>query len=199
MRVQRVVPGAGRLEWPMPRWFTWIWTLIVIGGWWVAAARATGSVAAPPAVPLVAVAVAGRLAGVLVEAAWYAALWRALGRSLPYGWFVAWLVTLTMLDLIGDGLRAPIARHPALATWLAPFAGVGLLPSASAWPAALRVVFGSLGVLTLARITIASILQARATGARLATALALTGGTWLATRVALWWTADLVRGMSPMP
>lgn len=196
MRGETVAPVAG--PWPMPRRFLWAWILVVMVWWWIAA-RGAAAAAGTPSVPLELVAVGGRFAGVLVEAAWYAAAWRGLGRRLPFGWFVSWLVTLTLLDLFGDSLRALATRQPGLAPWFAAVAGIGLLPAATQWSAGARVVFSPLGLLTVARIALAALLQARATGGSRATALALTVGTWLGGRIALWWTADLLRGMSPMP
>lgn len=181
----------------MPRKFIWLWTFIVMLWWWSAARAAAGG--AGPGIVLVALAVAGRMAGIVVEAAWYVVVWRSLGRRLPLVWFAVWLVTLTLFDLMGDALRPIASRHPALGPWLAPVAGLGLLPAAHQWSAGLREVFGSLGLLTLSRIVFAAVLQARATGATRLLALTFTAGTWFATRIALWWTADLVRGMSPMP
>jgi hypothetical protein len=198
MRSDGVARGAGLLEWPMPRKFIWLWTCFVVLWWWSASVNAAAG-GAGSGIAVIAFAVAGRMAGILVEAAWYVVVWRSLGRRLPLVWFTVWLVTLTLFDLMGDALRPIAGRHPALAPWLAPIAGLGLLPAAHQWSAGLRVVFGSLGLFTLARIACAAALQARATGASRFLALALTAGTWLATRVALWWTADLVRGMSPMP
>lgn len=199
MHSEGVAPGAGPLQWPMPRRFVWLWVLIVMWGWWTAVARTAASGEPAPAIPLVSLAVAARLAGVLVEAGWYVAAWRVFGCRLPFVWFAAWLVTLTLFDLFGDSLRALAGHRPALAPWLAPVAGIGLLPAAHGWSAGVRLVLGSLGVLMLGRVAFQSLLQARATGASRTVALALTGGSWLACRVVLWWTADLVRGMSPMP
>jgi hypothetical protein len=181
--------------------------VLALLSWWDLSYRMGGQLASGPGAPLprlhpallATFLVAARVAANAVEASAYALWWRARGARLPFARFFVGLVALSLLDRCAVSLAALAGRQPALAPWLAPLAGPSLLRSE--WPAlstGLGAVFGGLGLLVLARITMAARLQAAALGRRLRGPLLVTAAAWLVTRVALGWTMDLVRGMSPL-
>ena len=147
-----------------------------------------------------ALMVAAHLAASAIEASAYVLWWRTRGARLAWRPFFAALVALSLVDRCSASLASLAARAPALAPWLAPLAGPQLVrDSLPGVEPGLWAAFGGLGLLTLARLGATAWLQAAGTGRRLRVALALTAGVWLATRVAVWWAADLARGRSPLP
>jgi len=157
-----------------------------------------------PQVPVTLLAfasVAGRFTGLALEAAFYLAWWRSWGAPFRFGRFFGWIAGLSLIDAWALGLRAIARDHSgALATWLAPLAGIDLLrdgPPGSA--SSIQLAFGTLGITTLARIGLTAHAQARETGRGFAMPVLLTSVVWLACRVVTWWTLDLARGASPLP
>ena len=176
--------------------------LIALASWWELGLRQGGELGAGQHLNLVVAAsimVLARLAASAVEALAYTLWWRTRGARLPYARFLVALVALSLVDRLAQSLVALAGRSPALAPWLAPVAGLRLLQDRlpGAEPV-LWVAFGSLGLLTLARIAITAWLQSVGIGRRLRGPLLVTSFAWLATRVALWWAMDLLRGMSPL-
>ncbi len=176
--------------------------LVALASWWQVGLRQGGELGAGRHLDLAVAAgimVLARLASSAVEALVYVLWWRTRGARLPYGRFLVALIALSLVDRCSQGLVALAAGAPALAPWLAPLAGPQLvadrLPGLTP---ALRAAFGGLGLLTLARIAVTAWLQSVGTGRRLRGPLAVTALAWLATRVALWWSVDLLRGMSPL-
>lgn len=143
---------------------------------------------------------AAHLVAGAIEASAYVLWWRTRGARLAWTPFFVALVALSLVDRCAASLAALAQRAPALAPWLAPLAGPqlvrGSLPGVEP---GLWAGFGGLGLLTLARLGATAWLQAAGTGRRLRAALAVTALVWLVTRVAVWWSVDLVRGMSPLP
>jgi hypothetical protein len=176
--------------------------LIAIASWWELGLRQGGELGAGQQLNLAVAAtimVLARLAASAVEALAYTLWWRTRGARLPYARFFVALVALSLVDRFAQSLVALAGRAPALAPWLAPVAGLQLLKDRlPAVEPVLWVAFGSLGLLTLARIAITAWLQSVGTGCRLRGPLLVTTLAWLATRVALWWAMDLFRGMSPL-
>lgn len=176
--------------------------LVALASWWQLGLRQGGELGAGQPLNLTIAAtimVLARLAASAVEALAYTLWWRTRGARLPYVRFLVALVALSLVDRFAQSLIALGGRAPALAPWLAPVAGLQLLKDRlPGVEPALWVAFGSLGLLTLARIAITAWLQSVATGRRLRWPLLVTAGAWLATRVALWWTMDLFRGASPV-
>ena len=176
--------------------------LIALASWWQLGLRQGAELGAGQQLNLAVAAtimVLARLAASAVEALAYALWWRTRGARLPYARFLVALVALSLVDRFAQSLVALAGRAPALTPWLAPVAGLQLLkdrlPGAvpGVW-----VAFGSLGLLTLARIAITAWLQSVGTGRRLRGPVLVTTLAWLATRVALWWAMDLFRGMSAL-
>jgi hypothetical protein len=191
----RVVPDERRMH----RMNVFL-SLIALASWWEMGYRQGSDLGAGQHLNLAIAAtimVLARLAASALEALAYALWWRTRGVHLPYARFFVALVALSLVDRFAQSLAAFAAREPALAPWLAPVAGLQLLKDhlPGAEPG-LWAAFGSLGLLTLARLAITAWLQSVGTGRRLRGPLLLTVLVWLATRVATWWTIDLFRGMS---
>lgn len=138
---------------------------------------------------------AGRIGMQLVEAGFYVALWRALAKPIAFGPLFVAVVSLSLCDACANVLaRWADGDAPA---WLVPLVGVRVLPDVLAGQPGLRVALGGVGLLAIARVAGTALAQWRL-GTSLRGALALTGSVWLAGRLASWWIADLLRGMSPI-
>jgi hypothetical protein len=176
--------------------------LIALASWWEVGLRQGGELGAGQHLNLAVAAtlmVLARLTASAVEALAYTLWWRAHGARLPYARFFVGLVALSLVDRFAQSLVALAGRAPALTPWLAPIAGLQLLKDRlPGVEPVLWVAFGSLGLLTLARIAVTAWLQSAGTGRRLRGPLLVTTLAWLATRVGLWWAMDLLRGMSPL-
>jgi hypothetical protein len=139
----------------------------------------------------------GKWSGMLAEAAFYTVWWRSHGERLPYWRFFAWIAAFSIADLLGYSLQRTTAAGPEWARALGHvLAGPGGVdgPVESGWVAA----FGNLGVLTLSRIGMTAWAQARALGRDLIGPMMVTTSAWLLTRLTVWWSFDLMRGMSPV-
>lgn len=126
-----------------------------------------------------------------LEAFLYARAWRATGRRLP------WLRTACELFVISslEAFAVFMLQRPNASSF------VWLLGARAAWPggiasSGLARALGGVGVLAFLRVALTVHVQSRATGARYAQASALTLAGWLGSRLALWWTIDLLRGRS---
>jgi hypothetical protein len=176
--------------------------LVALASWWEAGYRQGSELGAGQHLNLAVAAtimVLARLLASAVEALAYSLWWRTRGARLPYLRFLVALVALSLVDRLALSLAVLAGRAPALAPWLAPLAGLQLLRDRlPGVEPVLWVAFGSLGLLTLSRIALTAWLQSAGTGCRLRGPLLVTTLAWLATRVALWWTMDLSRGMSPL-
>jgi hypothetical protein len=176
--------------------------LVALASWWEVGYRQGRDLGAGRHLDLAVAAgimVLARLAASAVEALAYSLWWRSRGARLPYLRFLVALVALSLTDRFALSLVALAGRVPALAPWLAPVAGLQLLRDRlGGVEPVLWLAFGGFGLLTLARIVITAWLQSAGTGRRLRGPLLVTSLAWLATRVALWWTMDLFRGMSPL-
>ena len=176
--------------------------LVALVFWWEAGYRQGASFGSGLRMNLAVAAtlmVLMRLAASAVEALAYRLWWRTRGARLPYARFLVALIAISLVDRFGQSLFTVAGRDPSIAPWLAPIAGVQLLkPGLPYVEPGLWAAFGGLGLLTLARILLTAWFQSLGTGRRLRGPLALTTLAWLVTRVAVWWTVDLARGMSPL-
>jgi hypothetical protein len=193
-----------RLGWPyvpayLPfglAWIAWCW-------WTEVRLQIAGAGISPDLAPMMsATALAvnglcGKLSGTLAEAAFYTLWWRSRGERLPYWRLFAWIAAFSIADLVGYSLRRTTADGPEWAQVLSHvLAGPGTVdaPVESGWSAA----FGNFGVLTLSRIGMTAWAQARGLGRDLLGPVVVTTSAWLLTRLTVWWSFDLMRGMSPV-
>jgi hypothetical protein len=180
----------------MPPWFAWVgWS------WWdetnETLREAQAGIAAAASSEAIALAALGaRLVALLGEAGFYALWWRARATPLPYWRFFAWIATLSLADLIASGVRQAAPGAPrSVQPLLTALAGTGLTPAESGW----GVAFGTVGLLALFRLAATGCVAARGTGRSPAGPVLLVAAAWLLTRIATWWSFDLVKGVSPLP
>jgi len=180
-----------------------LFCLLAIASWWELGWRQGSVLAASRHVSLAlpaALMVAAHLAASAIEASAYVLWWRTRGARLPWRPFFAGLVALSLVDRCAASLASLAERAPALVPYLAPLVGPQLWRTRPPGvEPGLWAAFGGLGLLTLARIGATAWLQSAGTGRRWRVAIVVTAITWLASRVAVWWAVDLVRGRSPLP
>jgi hypothetical protein len=196
-----VLPGAEPTRrWPRPVGLA-LWLGFVVLIWHDVLSRDTAAtfgddVPAGAIRAIVLATLAGRLVAQAVEAGFYAATWRMFAKPIRFGEIYVAVVSLSLLDALASTLiRAPFA---AGAPWLALLAGPRALADPGAGTEGLGLALGSFGLLALARVAGTAWAQRRG-GAPWRGALGLTFAVWLAGRLATWWTADLLRGMSTLP
>ena len=143
-----------------------------------------------------AIALASRIGAQLLEAGFYTAVWRSLGRRVRFGQLFVGIAVLSGLDAVANVLVREAQGDPSPLVIAA--AGIRALSGVLPAEPGIRVAFGGLGLLALLRIAGTALVQNR-DGVPMRAALALTAGAWLAGRLVTWWTADLARGMSPLP
>jgi hypothetical protein len=191
------------LRWPLVPWFLPFWYAGLAAGWWHASTQdlavAERSGASGSSLALV-LALAGKLTAWLTESAFYHSFWKARGRRLPFWRFFCVVASASTADLLARVIAESIHRHLALGPSLAWVAGAQLAKG-PAWLStpALRTMFGTLGLLTVVRLSMTAQAQRAALGLSFARALAWTAFFWLLTRIALFFTFDLMTGMSPLP
>jgi hypothetical protein len=191
------------LPWPFARagvpllylWLVWAWWLEIRTQ--VAALAESGPAA--DAGMLAALGLGARALATASEAAVYALWWRSRGLRLPYWRFVCWVAALSATDLVGYSLRRAASDAPEAArVAIAVLAGPGAL-DASAGATGSMLGLGTLGALTALRVGMTAWAQARGVGRPITGPLVLTASAWLATRLIGWWSADLMKGVSPVP
>jgi hypothetical protein len=196
----------GRLPWIFAPWFLPIWYPSLGFLWWkvFATEAARSDLAARPLVPSImlaaSLAAAGKFMGFVIEAGFFHFLWKSRGRRLPFWRFFCVVASLSMADLLASALgELPHGQSGQVSGWLWPMAGLHLLSGTPfAEPGALRAAFGTVGLLTGFRIVMTAHAQSRALDLALGKSLAVTAGAWLATRMAILWSVDLMKGMSPL-
>jgi hypothetical protein len=140
---------------------------------------------------------AGRFGAQVVEAGFYVLAWRLGARRLRMIPMLTAIATLSLCDAFAAGLLNVVGTDPPRA-WLALLVGFRAFPEWLPEEPGLRMAFGSVGLLAVARMLGTAHAQQQQ-GIRFGGALALTLFAVLAGRLATWWSADLVRGMSPLP
>ena len=195
---------TGGLSWPfagagLPLLYLWL-----VWSWWfeIRSQVAALAVSAPTldAGMLAVMGLGARMLATLSEAGIYTLWWRSRGVRLPYWRFQCWVAALSATDLVGYSLRRAAEGAPDAARWMiAALAGPGALePSSSGVPGGMAGL-GSLGILTSTRVVMTAWAQARGVGRPLAGPLFLTASAWVVTRLIGWWSADLMKGLSPVP
>jgi len=194
---------ATGLRWPFVPWALPFWYLGLAVGWWRASIQDlrlgvhAGATVSSLALVL---ALAGKLTGWLIESTFYHSFWKARGRRLPFWRFFCVVASASIADLFAHAIAASVHRSPSHGPWLAWVAGAQLARG-PAWLStpALRAMLGTMGVLTVVRLSITAWAQRAALGLAFARALAWTALFWLMSRVALFFAVDLTSGMSPLP
>jgi len=188
------------LSWPFQPAFLPIWWAWLLVSWWGETAHQLAALppgmidGQAPAVPLV---LGGRAFGWFTEAALYALWWRSRGTPLPYWRFATWVASLSIIDLFAFVIRRAAADTSAIGRGaVVLLAGPGSLdPTIESGSAA---AFGTVGLLVLLRVAMTAWATAQGTGRPYTRALLVTGGAWLATRLVMLWSYDLLRGVSPV-
>ena len=163
-------------------WFEVLWR----------AARDAGDLSMPPALAA-AVGLATQLAFSAFEASLGVAVWGSFGERVSWSRLMAALLTVSSTEAAAVAITS---GHPALpAPWPVLLAGPRAAPHAG--PAGVGTqVFAALGALTLVRLAFATHAHAAAarTSWRRAALVVIT--FYLASRCAMWWSLDLMRGHS---
>lgn len=196
---------AGQAEGPRPPHpfalgFVPLWIVAVLMTWWASDRQLLPPAAAAHGPWSAAGLVTGltRLALFTLEALLYWAAWCAVGTRLSLFTLTMWILTLSMLDVLALRVADLGRAHPG--DWT--FAAIVLAgPVAVAAPGSTSIgtaaaVFGTIGLLDLARIAAWCDVQRRAARTGWRPPVFITLSLWLASRLALWWGLDLGRGRS---
>lgn len=195
--------GTASLPWPFARagipllymWLAWSW-------WFELRTQVAALVESrpmPDPAVFAGLGLGARALATFTEAAIYWLWWRSRGLRLPYWRFLCWVAALSATDLVGYSLRRLAAEAPEAARVLiAVFAGPGALDT-SAGATGSMLGFGSLGALTALRVGMTAWAQARGVARPILGPLVITVSAWLVTRLIGWWSADLMKGLSPAP
>ena len=196
-------PRTTALPWPFPPgvlplvclWIAWSWWKEILAQ--VQAAASAGEAVDPHT--MAALTLGARALGALSESAFYV-LWRKSSEAcLPYWRFTYWVASLSAADLLGFALRRVVGEAPGfLRISCAVLTGPAALDPAPVADPGVMAAFGGLGVLTLLRVGMTAWAQARGIGRSLGGPLLLTTSAWLLTRLAGWWSLDLMKGLSPV-
>ena len=138
---------------------------------------------------------AAQLAFTAGEAAAAAAAWRLMGHRVRWSALAPRLLVASSAETLAASIasgRAHLPRGVALAL-------AGPRAAESAPSHGLAAAFAAVGLLTLVRLLLSAWLQARAARASFASAIALVLTLWLGSRLAVWWTFDLLQGRSFEP
>ncbi len=196
------IPGV-RPAVPLPR--TFIAILFIALCWGVvsaAGARSAFAELGPLPIPLPVVAVLSifsKAVGVLAEVSFYWTWWTAAGARIRFGPLVLWIASASLVDVGSECVRLVAVASPDSAAWLALFTGgQASRELMEDWPSIMRMAFGATGLLTLVRIAITALGQARETGHRLRGPLALTATVYVTSRVLVALFIDALRGGSPL-
>jgi len=200
MQAEHPQVRTGGLSWPFAGaglpllylWLAWSW-------WFETRSQVVALAVSAPTLDagiFAAMGLGARMLATLSEAGIYTLWWKSRGLRLPYWRFQCWVAALSATDLVGYSLRRAAEGAPDAGRWMiAALAGPGALSGVHGG----MVGFGSLGILTSARVAMTAWAQARGIGRPLAGPLLLTASAWVVTRLIGWWSADLMKGLSPVP
>lgn len=202
----RLSRAGGPPPWPFTPWAVPVMLVAIYWMWWDASARefarAMADVPSPGTMGLGQwFMVGGKAAAHALEALWYAMLWRGRGVRLRITWLFTWNATLSLLDLAALSLAGAAGRADgASLAILALLAGPAALGEASPLAGAgVRAALGGAGLLAALRLLGLAYTLRRVTRRGIAGPLTAVGASWLASRVALAWAAELAQGRSPLP
>lgn len=188
----------------LPGWGVGLWVLSIAVLWWLAMDTGMGEMMRRRELEIpetamrlgVLVAVAGKFVTNLAETAFYTSWWAVRGPRLPFGAVWLWLVSLSLLDTFGvvaAGFEADLDGSARMVV-ASLCNGRLLLPPSTSESHLLSSALAGVSVLAVVRIVATAWVQARAARRPLASALALTTGGWLATRLLLVVATLLLRG-----
>lgn len=171
-------------------------TALLVAALWFDVLLASARHARVGALPPLATAAAGLATQILftaLEALAARAAWHATGRALRWRELAPRLFAVSSAEAFAISVAT---GGTVLPSWLAQ-----LLAGARAAPGpvpdtGLAFAFAAFGLLTVLRVVLSAHAQARLAGARWSHALGLVTALYLATRLAMWWTSDLMQGRS---
>jgi hypothetical protein len=143
------------------------------------------------------------LAGVVTQLgftageSWFAAhAWRATGASASWRELAPRLLSVSSVEALAATIATGHRTVPVtLAVWLAGARARGDGPPGSG----LAFAFAALGVLTVVRLLLSAHAQAAVARASFVRALVVVLTLYLATRLVMWWSFDLLQGRSFQP
>lgn len=174
---------------------TWGVALLAAAMWFdvlFAATRHASTVSLPAWLAALVGAVT-QLAFTACEAAVAVRAWRVAGESVRWREVFPRLLAVSSIEALATAIAAGCtAVPPALAVWLA---GPRAAPAASPVSGA-AFAFAAFGLLTVARLLLSAHAQAGVARASFARALLVVVTLYLATRLVMWWSFDLMQGRS---
>lgn len=174
------------------------------GPWLFAALTATvwlevlwqGAARAETPLPPLAMALAGlasQLVFTALETSLGVACWAVAGTRVRFGALAPRLLTVSAAEAFAVAIAS---GRPALPPpWPVLLAGFRAEPGGATGGVFLQA-FAAFGVLALLRMTLAGLAHAQAARVPWSRAMLLVLGFYLASRCAMWWTLDLMRGHS---
>jgi len=171
-------------------------TALLVATMWLEVLEATARAAHTAKPWLVACAgLVAQLAFTAGEAAVAAAGWQAIGRRVRWSALAPRLLVASAAETLAVSIAAGRAHLPR--GWALALAGPRAAESAP--PHGLAAAFAAVGLLAIVRLLLSAWLQARAARASFASAITLVLALWLGSRLAVWWTFDLLQGRSFQP
>jgi len=171
----------------------WAVALLLCTAWFEVLRGMTEPASRLPAWLVPVTGLASQLLYTACEALVAVALWRALGSSVRWLALVPRLIVASSPDLLAMSIAVGESRPPhAIAIWLAGIRADG----PAAITSGLGFAFAGAGLLTSLRLLLSAHLQAGAARGSFPRALVIVGGMWLASRLLMWWSFDLLQGRS---
>jgi len=172
-------------------------TALLVAVMWLDVLRGPAEGGRSHAPRLVALAgLAGEVAFTALEALAAAAFWRVLGRRARWSELAPRLLVASSAETLAVSIAAGRARLPHV--WGLMLAGPRAMESGGP-PHGIAAAFATFGVLAIVRMLISAALQARVARATFPAALLMVATMWLVSRLAAWWTFDLLQGRSFQP
>jgi hypothetical protein len=169
-------------------------TALLAATMWLDVLHGAASAASPRAAWLLALAgLAAQLAFTACEALVAVAAWRLMRKSVRWSALAPRLLVASSFETLALSVAAGRTHVPL--AWAVALAG----PRAARVTGAehgLAAAFATVGLLALGRVLLSAWLQSRAARAGFTTAIALVLAMWLLSRLATWWTFDLLQGRS---
>jgi hypothetical protein len=175
----------------------WLFAALTATVWFeVLRAAATTSDHTMPPLAAALAGLASQLAFTALEASLAVATWGVMGTRVHWSALAPRLLTVSAAEAFAVAVAA---GQPALPPpWPVLLAGSRAGPEggASGDGGVFLQAFAAFGVLTLVRMALAGFAHARAARVPWARAMLVVVGFYLASRCAMWWTLDLMRGHS---